>query len=223
MSFSRTTMIAMLVLAAGTSVAHAQTTDAHHPADQGTAAPAAPVAGVPAPQSGTTPMGMAGQGGAAGMPTMMGNMMQMMGGMMQMMPAMCGSMMPAAPAAGAMGGRMERGGMGLFGSPPRHVEGHLAFYKAELAITDAQQAQWNAFAEAVRAGAKLLAQAGPSAMQADTAGSALDDLQRRVAHLSAQLESLKLIQAAAGPLYAVLSADQKKVADELIAEHPSRM
>ena len=222
MSFSRTAMIVILALTAGTSAAYAQTADVHHPAEQGTAQ-VAPAAGAPAAQPGAVPMGMAGQGGTSSMPSMMGNMMQMMGGMMQMMPAMCGSMMQGAPAASAMGERMERGGMGMARAPLRHIEGHLAFYKAELAITDAQLVQWNAFAEAVRAGAKLLQQGGQSVMQADDAGTALDQMQRRAAFLSAQLESLKVIQAAAGPLYAALSADQKKIADELMAEHWRRM
>jgi hypothetical protein len=37
------------------------------------------------------------------------------------------------------------------GMPPSgHVEGHLAFLKAELAITDSQAPQWTAFAASVR-------------------------------------------------------------------------
>src|SRR5687768_16367085 len=31
-----------------------------------------------------------------------------------------------------------------------HIEGKLAFYRTELGVTDAQQPQWNAFADAVR-------------------------------------------------------------------------
>ena len=213
MSFSRIAAIGILALAASTGLAHAQTADVHHAPDQGTAQAA--------PQPGAMPMGMAGQGGAPGMPAMMGNMMQMMGGMMQMMPMMCGSMMQGATAAPGMGGAMERGGMMPTGMPLRHVEGVLAFYKTELAITDAQLPQWTAFADAVRAGAKLLgqaAQAGPAGQ-----GTAVEQIERRAAFLSAQLDSLKLVQAAATPLYAALSADQKKIADELMADHWGRM
>ena len=38
--------------------------------------------------------------------------------------------------------------------PTRHIEGRIAFLKAELAITDAQLPQWNAFADTLRARAK---------------------------------------------------------------------
>ncbi len=149
----------------------------------------------PAAQPDAMPMGMAGQSGAPGMPAMMGNMMQMMGGMMQMMPMMCGSMMQGATAAPGMGGA--------------------------IAIADAQLPQWTALADAVRAGAKLLGQAAQSGPAGQ--GTALEQIERRAAFLSAQLDSLKLVQAAAVPLYATLSADQKKVADELMAEHWRRM
>jgi hypothetical protein len=217
MLFGRIAAIGILALTAGTSLVHAQTADVHHPSDQGAAQAA------PAPQPGVMPMGMAGPGGAPGMPSMMGNMMQMMGGMMQMMPMMCGSMMQGASGAPSMGGPMERHGMGPIHAPLRHIEGILAFYKAELAITDAQLSQWSAFADAVRAGAKLLDQAGQAGPQPPDQGTALEQMQRRAAFLSAQLESLKLVQAAAAPLYAALSAGQKKVADELMAEHWARM
>ena len=44
----------------------------------------------------------------------------------------------------------------------RHIEGQIAFYKAELHITDAQTAQWNAFADTLRSGAKQLQDGLPS-------------------------------------------------------------
>ena len=51
-----------------------------------------------------------------------------------------------------MGPMRPRAGMaGL-----RHIEGQIAFYKAELHVTDAQTTQWNAFADALRSGAKRL-------------------------------------------------------------------
>src|SRR6516225_6346909 len=75
---------------------------------------------------------------------------------------------PAAPQAGRTGPGMTGGNMmgqgqaGPAGMMPmmnmmmgmqsgaEHVEGRLAFIKAELKITDAQAPQWNVFAEAVR-------------------------------------------------------------------------
>ena len=60
-------------------------------------------------------------------------------------------------------------------------------------------------------------------MQSGTSAPAPEQLERRIAVVSAQLETLRAIQAAATPLYAVLSDEQKKVADELMAEHMQRM
>jgi hypothetical protein len=44
-------------------------------------------------------------------------------------------------------------------------------------------------------------------------------MERRMAMLSAQLDAMQPVLAAAKPLYAALSDDQKKIADELMAEH----
>ena len=65
-------------------------------------------------------------------------------------------------AMGADRGRMmetmrpmmaERAGMGI---PFEHVEGRIAHMKAELKITDAQAAPWNAFADTMRADATAM-------------------------------------------------------------------
>ncbi|MCC7482149.1 MAG: Spy/CpxP family protein refolding chaperone [Hyphomicrobiales bacterium] len=73
---------------------------------------------------------------AAGM-----DMMNMMAGMMKMM------------SGGQMGmGCMDMGGMGM----TEHVEGRIAFLRAELQITDAQAKLWEAFADALRDNAKRL-------------------------------------------------------------------
>ena len=208
--------LAALALAASIGGAGAQTTqnaqdhDAHHPANQ-----AAPQAQAPAPTPGQRPMG-AGPGGpgGGGMMTggMMGGDMSQMMGMMQMMR---GGMMPMG--AGPMG--MGPGG----GQPFRHVEGQLAFFRTELRITDAQLPQWNALAEVIRGNTRQLQQvmmppapnAGPPSLP--------DQLERRAAQLAAMLEATKAVLGAAKPLYAVLSTDQKKTADELMAEHMMTM
>ena len=123
----------------------AQEHDAHHPdgaAPQAAPAPA-PVPG-PAQQRGMPGM-MAGQGmpmqgppGAnppGGTPGMMGDMSRMMQMMHRQM-----------VAQHAM-------------RPFERIEGQLAFYRAELRVTDAQRPQWDAFADAVRAAAGTLRQA----------------------------------------------------------------
>ena len=206
--------LATAVLAASVGFANAQTTpapDPHHPADQGAGQVQRP--GMPPGQGpmgrgpvkpGGTGMGMGAQGGQD---MMMGGDMAKMMAMMQMMR---GGMMPMGMGPAAM-------------RPLQHIEGQLAFYKTELKITDAQTAQWNAFADTIRDNATRLRQAMMQAMEAKETATALDMMQRRTAMLTAQLDVTKAVQATAKPLYDALSADQRKVADELMAQHLQAM
>lgn len=190
---------AVLALAASIGVANAQTAqehEAHHPADQAT-----PQTQAPTPTPSQRSMG-AGQGGPGMM--MGGDMGQMMTMMQQMMR---GGMMPTGPD-----GRQ----------PFRHLEGQLAFYKTELHITDAQLPQWNAFADVMRSNAKRLQEVMAPPVQSGMGASVPpvpDQLERRVAQLSALLEATQSTLGAVKPLYAVFTPEQKKLADELMAEH----
>jgi hypothetical protein len=55
------------------------------------------------------------------------------------------------------------GGMAMMGGPggmgmmwmADHIDGRIAFLKAELKITEAQMSPWNAFADALRANAEM--------------------------------------------------------------------
>ena len=141
------------------------------------------------------------QSGGRGM--MMGGDMAQMMTMMQMMQ---GGMMPM--------------GMGARGGDPfRHIEGQIAFYKAELKITDAQATQWNAFADALRANAGRLRQAMMKGNEAQGAVTAPEQIERRLAMLAELRDTAQAMLVAAKPLYTALSDEQKKVADELMAEH----
>jgi hypothetical protein len=120
---------------------------------------------------------------------------------------------------------MMRGGpigrMGMMGMA-EHIEGKIAFLKAELKITDAQMPQWNAFADALRAAARRLggmqATMMPGGMmdQGNAPVSAPDRLERMEKMMTSMLEGLKELKATLTPLYAVLTEEQKKMADELI-------
>ena len=103
--------------------------------------------------------------------------------------------------------------------PLTHIEGQVAFYKAELHITDAQLPQWNTYADALRGGAKAIQAAYAQAKQGDSAASAVAQMDQRISILSATLDALKQAEAAGKPLYATLSDEQKKTADELMTEH----
>ncbi len=190
-----TLTLAVLTLAAGVTLAAAQTTQdrtAHHPDGQ-------------APAMGGRAGGMPMQGQSRGMGMMGGNMMQMMA-MMQMM----------------RDGAMPMGMMGPE-AMPSHVEGRIAFMKAELKITDAQTPQWNAFADALRNSATTMRGAMMPMMQASAAAPAPDLMERRIAIMSSHLDAAKAMLAAFKPLYASLTDEQKKAADELLAEHMMAM
>lgn len=64
-----------------------------------------------------------------------------------MPPMMQGGTMPM------MRGMQQNGMMPMMGMAD-HVEGRIAFLKAELKITDAQLPQWNTFADALRSNAR---------------------------------------------------------------------
>jgi hypothetical protein len=130
------------------------------------------------------------------------------GGMMSMMMPMMGRM-------------MEGGAMPMMGMA-EHVEGRLAFIKAELKITDAQQPQWNAFADAVRANAQAMKEMGMPMMGQEAQSRTLPErLAQDEKIMSLELESLRRLKSAVDPLYAVLSDEQKKTADALA--HPMGM
>jgi hypothetical protein len=128
--------------------------------------------------------------------------------------AMPGCMMPEAESGmPMMRMMMGQGGMPLMA---KHIEGRLAFLKTELKITDAQLPLWNAFAQAMRDDASTI-QAMPHPMMGMNKAATLPD--KLAAHetmLAARLEALRKLKAAADPLYAALTADQKKTADDIL-------
>ncbi len=102
----------------------------------------------------------------------------------------------------------------------RHMDGKIAFLKAELQITEAQEPQWRAVEEALRAGAERM-QKTRKEFRATRDGkkegvSALDRLTRMEAAATGAAESLREIRTAFEPLYASMSDEQKKRADSLL-------
>lgn len=205
-------IVAAMLLAASAGFAVAQSSappDPHHPSQSAPTAgsTAAPVDSATSqmPTTSQTPANSDAQKGSSPMNMMGGNMpmMNMMGG--------GGSMM------NMMGMMMEMHGarMGMLD----HVEGRIAFLRTELKITDAQVNAFNALADALRLNAKMLVELRASSPQPPGAQSTPDlvrrlDLQDRL--LSARLEGVRAMKPAVGNLYAVLSDEQKKTADELL-------
>lgn len=188
-------VVAMMLSTAG-SLSQAQSPgdhDKHHPDQK-----EAPAAGQPAPSRGQQGKGGSGMGGASGGGGMMGKMPMM--DMMQM--------------TGMM--RQSGGGAGM--ATIDHVEGRIAFLRAELKITDAQNGPWNAFADALRTNAKSLGEAR-SSMMSGAQQSLVDRLALQEKWLAARLDGTRAIKSALANLAATLSDDQMKMADELVAPH----
>lgn len=110
-----------------------------------------------------------------------------------------------------------------FTLPSERVEARLAYLKTALKITDAQQAQWEAFADVLRKHAKQIderiqarrAQMGqPSRDERPTAIARLERTQERLAAASAKLNELLAVEK---PLYAALTPEQQGIADRVLA------
>ncbi len=124
--------------------------------------------------------------------------------------------MPGSQAPGAgMTSTMGKGTMPMMDMMTDHIEGRLAFLKAELKITDTQEPKWGAFAEALRASAKAMMGMREGMMQGgDIALPARIDQNEKA--LAACLETVQKIKAAVEPLYASFSDAQKRTADQLM-------
>jgi Spy/CpxP family protein refolding chaperone len=100
--------------------------------------------------------------------------------------------------------------------PGQFAEGRIAFVKAELKITPAQEAQWQQVAAAMRENAKTLAQMITTTRQNRVTMDAIQrlELREQFAKLRADNEARPL--AAFKPLYASLSPEQQQMANQLI-------
>jgi hypothetical protein len=107
--------------------------------------------------------------------------------------------------------------------PSERAEARLAYLKTALKITDAQQAQWDAFANTLRKQARAMderMQARRTQMaqrEKRERPTAIERLERRQERLAFASQRLNETLAAAKPLYAALTPEQQKVADELLA------
>ena len=137
--------------------------------------------------------------------------------LMQMMQKMHSGAMPRMAMMGAA--------LMVPGGTIQYVEGHIAFLKAELKITEAQQKPWDQFADALRTNAKTLSAAFRAMMSGMMGGmmGAADNkmplaarLEQQEKLLTLQLGALQSARTALEGLNAVLSDEQKKRLDELI-------
>jgi hypothetical protein len=116
---------------------------------------------------------------------------------------------------GPMGQRQMRQGMGpqAFANPGAFAESRLAGFKAQLKITAAQESAWKAFADQAKQQAESM-QALMSSAQGSVQASAPERIELRAQMMKQRQEQMEKGTAAFKDLYAVLSPEQKALADQ---------
>lgn len=154
-----------------------------------------------APESPATGQGMMGESGS-----MMGDHGSMMGDR--------GSMMGGGGMMQGMGG----GALAMCGRMTAHIEGRLAFLKAELKITPEQESLWDTYAAAIRDNAKTISKGCTAMMEQskDKRPPLPERLDTYAQFMQSRIEALRAVSQALKPLYAALSDTQKDVADQMI-------
>lgn len=138
----------------------------------------------------------------------------------QMMPG--GDMGPGRvmgmPGRGMMGmGECPMMGMMTSGSDmPAFGEGRIAFLKAELVITAAQQAVWDAYAAALKKNFTSMQGMRQSMMTALEGKTPVERLDAHLAAMENRQSALKEIKPALAALFTALSDEQKKKADQIL-------
>ena len=122
--------------------------------------------------------------------------------------------------AGGMGSWMmgsNGSGQEMCSAMAGHVEGRLAYIRAELKITEAQEPLWKSYAAAVRDnGNAMLAHCATMMNRQDASTLSLPDrLDQHEQLMAAQLEAVRAMNKALKPLYATFSDSQKLSADQL--------
>ena len=147
---------------------------------------------VPSPQAGIPMPDAAVQGGQPGaMGADMGRMMETMRPMMA-----------------------ERGGMVM---PFEHVEGCIAYLKAELKITDAPSEPWNAFADTMGADATAMKTIRDGIMKDGMPTKMPDRMAAQHKMMSVRIGMMERSESSTQAFFALLSEDQQKAFDQTMA------
>jgi hypothetical protein len=122
-----------------------------------------------------------------------------------------------------------RGGMGMGmgcpmvafgddGETTTFVDGRIAFLKAELKITDAQNNAWDGYAAAMKSNLDTMTSMHQLMQTAFEAKTPVERLDTRVAAMETRLNALKEMKPALETLYGVLDEEQKETANEVLTE-----
>lgn len=124
---------------------------------------------------------------------------------------------------GGMGGMSGMGGMGggmmnkMLCGFTDHLDGRLAYLKADLKLTDQQTAAWESFADGWRAAARKAKDKCAAAQDHSTHHQgALGHLTMMETHMVDHLEVVRAQKAALEPLMKALTEDQQKAANEAL-------
>jgi hypothetical protein len=104
----------------------------------------------------------------------------------------------------------------MMGGPGQHIEGRLAFLRAELGITPEQEQVWSTYADALREAASSMQGMHDQMMSGGMPATLPERLERQEQMMTARLAALKKTKAAAVPLYNALGPEQKQTADALM-------
>jgi periplasmic protein CpxP/Spy len=124
---------------------------------------------------------------------------------------------PPAANAGATQTPMHRHLQRML--PGQRVAGQIAYLKAELKITPAQESVWSPVAQAMRDNAQSLDQAILRARQEKKPLDAVQRIALRESFAKTRSENEARFLASFKPLYAALSPAQQQAANELFAPH----
>jgi hypothetical protein len=121
-------------------------------------------------------------------------------------------------------------------SPGKHIEGRIAYMRAELKITPAQAPLFDAVANYMRADAKKMDdkmakmraehEKGAGAPHEHEHKSAIEAIQGHITMEQEHIQHANEFLAVLKPLYATFTEEQKKAADEMLARyhgHQGRM
>ena len=110
--------------------------------------------------------------------------------------------------------------------PTSHIEGRIAYLRAELKITAEQQPLFDKLAAVLRDNAQAMkAKFDARRDQPAQVVAAVDRLEQRLSAQKARIEQSERYLAAFKPLYASFSGEQKQIADNMLShrDHPMRM
>jgi len=103
--------------------------------------------------------------------------------------------------------------------PGQLADGRIAFLKAELKITPAQETQWQQMATAMRENANALDQAITNARGQRGTTDAVQRLTLREQFAKVRAENDARLLTVFKPLYAGLSPEQQQIANDLVVPH----